>query len=83
MSKCEQGHCPLDVMQLRVFCQALGATLPALITKLERRLVAKKKQRITLSIKGCWFAAMPRSSGSKHPAGTCQGSRQRTTSACT
>jgi transcriptional regulator with XRE-family HTH domain len=37
VSKCERGERRLDVVELRLWCEALGASLPALITELGRK----------------------------------------------
>lgn len=38
VSKIERGEARLDVVQLRVICQALGVTLTSFIRRFERRL---------------------------------------------
>lgn len=43
VSKCERGERRLDVVQLRVFCTAIGIKFPDFIAALERRLSARKR----------------------------------------
>ena len=43
VSKCERGETRVDVVQLRVYCQAFNITLPAFIAEFEERLGAKRK----------------------------------------
>lgn len=38
VSKVERGERLLDIIQLRTICQTLGTTLPAFVSKLEKRL---------------------------------------------
>lgn len=38
VSKCERGERRLDLVQLRVFCKALGVSLPNFVGEFERRL---------------------------------------------
>ena len=38
VSKYERGELRLDVVQLRLYCRALGATLPQFATEFEERL---------------------------------------------
>jgi transcriptional regulator with XRE-family HTH domain len=45
VSKCERGERRLDLVQLRVFCQALGTTTAAFVTKFESRLGRRSKAR--------------------------------------
>lgn len=45
VSKSERGEIRLDVIQLRTICRALGATLPAFIAELERRLSRRSATR--------------------------------------
>jgi transcriptional regulator with XRE-family HTH domain len=45
VSKAEIGERRLDVIQLRILCQAMGTTLCAFVSKLEERLATKKKER--------------------------------------
>ena len=44
VSKCERGAARLDVVQLRRFFRAIGATLPKLIKEFERRLFDSKRR---------------------------------------
>ena len=41
VSKAEKGDRRLDVIQLRTICQALGATLPEFVARLEERLAER------------------------------------------
>jgi transcriptional regulator with XRE-family HTH domain len=43
VSKCERGETRLDIVQLRLYCQAFGVTLPAFVAQYEARLASKKK----------------------------------------
>lgn len=45
VSKCERGELRVDVIQLRSICDALGTTLPAFVTALEKRLSLPKHRK--------------------------------------
>ena len=45
VSKCERGERRIDVVELRVFCQAFGVTLPHFATLLERAFRQKLPRR--------------------------------------
>lgn len=42
VSKCERGETRIDVIQLRVFCDAFGITLAAFVERLEKRLTRQE-----------------------------------------
>jgi transcriptional regulator with XRE-family HTH domain len=44
VSKCERGERRLDLVQLRVFCKALGTTLLAFVTEYERQLTSSRRR---------------------------------------
>ena len=43
VSKCERGERRLDVIELRTWCGALGASFPAFFARLHRSLPGKKR----------------------------------------
>jgi transcriptional regulator with XRE-family HTH domain len=45
LSKMERGEVRLDLVQMRTICRALGTTLPALVTELEKRLAARERRK--------------------------------------
>ena len=45
LSKMERGEVRLDLVQMRTICRALGTTLPAFATELERRLAARERRK--------------------------------------
>jgi transcriptional regulator with XRE-family HTH domain len=45
LSKLERGEVRLDLIQMRTICQALGTTLAAFVTELEKRLAAQKQRK--------------------------------------
>ncbi|MBX7165945.1 MAG: helix-turn-helix domain-containing protein [Pirellulales bacterium] len=44
VSKCERGERRLDVVQLRVFCRALGMSLAEFVAEYEARLSGPKRR---------------------------------------
>jgi ribosome-binding protein aMBF1 (putative translation factor) len=44
VSKCERGERRLDIVQLRVFCRALGTTLTAFVAEYEKRLSSTRRK---------------------------------------
>ena len=44
VSKCESGQRRLDIVQLRIFCRALGTTLPAFVSEYEKRLAGARRR---------------------------------------
>ena len=45
LSKMERGEVRLDLVQMRTICLALGTTLPAFVSELEKRLTARQRRK--------------------------------------
>lgn len=45
VSKCERGERRLDVVELRAFCAALGISLPAFLSNVERALTKRRERK--------------------------------------
>ena len=43
ISKCERGERRLDILELRVFCRAIGLSLSGFVQRLERRLASESR----------------------------------------